>query len=316
MRQPCEHIKRLRTAVDYWRGLGTALLLVGCASAHPAVSAGSEGNPLRVRPALADVGFASPENLVYDRRDNVYLVSNINGKPRSRDANGFVSRVSPDGTVIALKWIDGSRPETRLDAPKGLAIRGDTLAIADVGCVRLFSLRTGTPLGVWNLPGVLMNDVSFAPDGVLYVTDTGPDPGTSDTADHDAVFRFPDAGHPVQLVRGADLSGPDGIVAADTGFVYATFGANRVERITNSGARSTVATLPGAKVDGLRRLGDGSFIVTSWNAHSVFRLLPDGTLLTIATGIDSPAGVAYDQARHQLAITSMNGNSMYFVTLK
>ena len=296
-------------------------LAASCATPHsvtPPTSFESPGSTrLQPRPALTNVGFASPENLVYDERDDVYLISNMNGGPTARDANGFVSRVASDGRMIALKWIDGSKPATRLDAPKGLAIHGDTLAIADVGCVRLFNVRTGASLGVWNVPGVLMNDVSFAPDGTLYVTDTGPDPGSKDTTgDHDAIFHFTAPDHPVALATGSDLGGPDGLVASDTSVVYATFHADRVVRIARSGARTTLATLPGGKVDGLRELPHGSFIVTSWDAHSVFHLMPDGHLTPIATGITSPAGVAYNVKRDRVAITSMQGNSMYIVSLR
>ena len=299
---------------QYFRSAIIGVILT--ASAAPSPMRSSAITPVvPLRPVLANVGFASPENLVYDASHKVYLVSNMNGDPRARDANGFVSRVSADGKLLTLKWIDGSRLGTRLDAPKGLAIRGDTLAVADVGCVRLFSLQTGASLGVWKAPGVLLNDVAFSPDGALYVTDTGADSGKTDPNDRDAVFRFTVADHPTRVIAGTALSGPDGIVASDTGFTYSTFKSDLVEHVARSGARTTIATLPGAKVDGLRRLSDGSLVVTSWNAHSVFRIAPEGKMTVVASGINSPAGVTYDAAQHRLAITSMNGNSMYFVTL-
>jgi|GEM_PF-861083 len=301
------------------RALASSCVMLAIAlpcSAQSSKSMNSMDSASTPKPVLANVGLASPENLVFDTRDNVYLISNMNGGPRAKDSNGFVSMVSAAGNLVTLKWIDGSNPGTRLDAPKGLAIRGDTLAIADVGCVRLFSLRTRKSLGVWKVPGVLLNDVSFAPDGTLYVTDTGPDSGKTSTMDRDAIYRFGPTGIPVAAAEGSDLSGPDGIIASDAGFVYSTFGANRVERISRSGKRTRLATLPGAKADGLRELSGGSMVVTSWDAHSVFRLAPDGRLTTIASGINSPAGVAYNPAKHQLAITSMNGNTMYLVTLK
>lgn len=266
--------------------------------------------------ASTAVGYASPENLVYDSAADVFLVANVNGGAVARDSNGFLSRVGSDGRIIALKWIDGTRPATRLDGPKGLAIRGDTLAVSDVGAVRLFDRRTGAPLGVWPVPGELMNDVAFAPDGTLYVTDTGPGPGLPNTSDRDAIYHFATAGHPTAMVTGSDLAGPDGIVVSDTDVVYSTFGADRVVRIPRFGARTNVATLPGGKVDGLRRLPDGSYVVTSWDAHSVFRLLSNGTRRTELTGVTSPAGVAYDSRRNRLAVTSMQGNRLYLVSLK
>lgn len=266
--------------------------------------------------ATAAVGYASPENLVYDSVADVYLVANVNGGAVARDSNGFISRVAPDGRMLALKWIDGSHAATRLDGPKGLAIRGDTLAIADVGAVRLFNRRTGAAMGVWPVPGELMNDVAFAPDGTLYVTDTGPGKGLPNKSDHDAIYRFGTPSRATSVASGSDLAGPDGIVVSDSDIVYATFGADRVVRIAHSGTRTNMATLPGAKVDGLRRLPDGSYVVTSWDAHSVFRLLPDGTRRTELTGVNAPAGVAYNARRNQLAVTSMKDNRFYLVALK
>ncbi|MGH2396883.1 MAG: hypothetical protein ACRDFW_07825 [bacterium] len=59
-------------------------------------------------------GFQTPESVLYDSRADVYLVSNINGPAVPRnvfavDGNGFVSRVSPSGKVLGLKWIDGTK---------------------------------------------------------------------------------------------------------------------------------------------------------------------------------------------------------------
>lgn len=298
------------------------LLALACASAGQ-IAAALHPPPPPATAAAADVTppgavFDEPENLVYDAASDVYLVANIVGGPTAHDANGFISRIGPDGRVIARKWIDGSKSDTRLDAPKGLAIHGDTLFVADVGAVRLFDRRTGTSLGAWVVPSpdALLNDVSFAPDGTLRVTDTGPDPSKRATSsDHDAIYRFDGAGHATAIVQDTALDRPDGIVALGDGVIYATFGANRVVRVPSSGARSTVAALPGAKVDGLRQMSDGSFVVTSWDAHSVFHLTPDGSLHALLSGVKSPAGVAIDTRRNQLAVTSMSDNRFYLVSL-
>ena len=43
-----------------------------------------------------------------DAVDIATQVSNRNGGPGDMDDNGFISRVSPDGRVLDLKWIDGT----------------------------------------------------------------------------------------------------------------------------------------------------------------------------------------------------------------
>jgi len=269
---------------------------------------------------IANVGFDEPENLVYDSASDVYLVSNIVGEPAARDDNGFISRVSPDGQILALKWIAGGVSGAVLDAPKGLAIRGDTLAVADVGGVHLFDRRTGAPIATHALPGVVMNDVAWGTDGTLWITDTGPDrtqTPVDTTTDLDAVWQVRPGGHVRAAARGLALDRPDGLLLDDNGALVATFAARRIEHVNARGERGqqTVMTLPGGRVDGLRRLPDGAMVVTSWDAMSVYRARPGDSLRVLLTDVTSPAGVAVDTKRGRLAVTSMQDNAMYLLPL-
>jgi hypothetical protein len=161
-----------------------------------------------------------------------------------------------------------------------------------------------------------MNDVAVASDGSVYVTDTGPDAGKPDTADHDAIYRLYHGGRTTTIAKSPDLMGPDGVVATDSGIIYATFKGSDVESISTSGKRRVVARLPGNQVDGLRQLPDRSYIVTSWGARTVYRMQANGTLHPVLTGVTSPAGVAYDTRNAMLAITSMQDNKLYLLSLR
>lgn len=269
---------------------------------------------------VANVGFDEPENLVYDQASDVYLVSNIVGDPATRDNNGFISRVSPDGQIITLKWIAGRVNGAVLDAPKGLAIRGDTLVVADVGAVHLFDRRTGAPIATHAIPGLVMNDVAWGADGTLWITDTGPDRSTTPvdtTKDLDAVWQILPDGQVRAVARGLALDRPDGILLDDNGALVTTFGAKRIEHVSATGERGqqTVMTLPGGRVDGLRRLPDGAMVVTSWDAMSVYRARPGDSLRVLLTDVTSPAGVAVDTKRGRLAVTSMQKNALYLLPL-
>ena len=297
-------------------------LLVLAAGCHHAPSVeGGAGAPVA---SITNVGFDGPENVVYDSAADVFLVSNIGGDPAARDGNGFVSRVAPDGRVLARRWIAGGVGGARLDAPKGLAIHGDTLAVADLGAVYLFDRRTGAPLGSIAVPGLVMNDLLFAPDGALWITDTGPDRTTTPidtTHDMDAVWRVGRDGHPSSISRTLTLDRPDGIAWDGASPIVATFGASRLERVDSSlpGGWTMLCPLPAGRVDGLRRLADGTFVVTSWDAGAVWRVALDGRephVATLIAGVESPAGVAVDTRRHRLAVTSMLGNAMYLVPLR
>ncbi len=300
-----------------------ALLCAACTASAVGCYQNSSGAPAPgAAPVqtIAHVGFDEPENLVYDAAADVYLVSNIVGDPAARDNNGFISRVSPDGRMLDLKWIAGGVNGAVLDAPKGLAIRGDTLVVADVGGVHLFDRRTGAPIATHALPGLVMNDVAWGADGTLWITDTGPDRTKTpvDTSkDVDAVWQIQPDGRVRAVARGLALDRPDGILLDDNGALVTTFGANRIEHVDASGERGqrTVLTLPGGRVDGLRRLPDGAMVVTSWDAMSVYRARPGDSLRVLLTDVTSPAGVAVDTRRGRLAVTSMQDNAMYLLPL-
>ncbi len=274
------------------------------------------------------VGFRGPENLVYDSTADVYLVANVNGSPTARDDNGYVSRVAPDGRVLDRAWIRGGRGGVRLDAPMGLAIRGDTLAVCDLAAVRFFDRRTGRPIGVVPTPGLRLNDVVYADDGSLWVTDTGPDrhPGAhgavrADTSqDLDAVYRIVPGrpGGTVHVVaRGLALGRPDGVAAWPDGrALVTTFGDSVLERVgpADSG-KVVVVRLPGGRVDGLRPAPGGGWFVSSWDARAVYRFRVGEPLVPVLTGLTSPAGIAVDTRRGRLAVSSMQQNALYIVPL-
>jgi sugar lactone lactonase YvrE len=269
---------------------------------------------------ISGVGFNQPENLVYDSAADVYYVSNLGpGDPAARDDNGYISKVASDGRVIAARWIAGGSAAVTLDAPKGLTIRGDTLVVADVGAVRFFNRVTGTPIRMETIPGVAMNDVAYAADGSLWITDSGPERTTTpvDTSkDEDAVWRLAPNGRVTAVARGLSLDRPDGLVLDGNSALVTTFAANRIERVSDGTGKSTVvATLGGGKVDGLRRMVDGSLIATSWDAQKVWSLDAAFRPHTLLSGVVSPAGVAVDTRHHRLAVTSMKGNSLYLVPL-
>ena len=136
------------------------------APAAPVAAGGTKG--------LTVAGFSTPESVLHDSTQDIYFVSNINGSPTAKDNNGFISRVRPDGAVENLKFIEGGRAGVTLNAPKGLALLGDTLWVADIDMVRAFNARTGAVIDSVKLDSaVFLNDVAVAATGAIYITDTG-----------------------------------------------------------------------------------------------------------------------------------------------
>ncbi|GJG89641.1 ATP/GTP-binding protein [Gemmatimonadetes bacterium T265] len=306
-----------------------ALALAGSVTARPAPIRPGAHAPARASDTVVvrGAGFRGPENLAYDSVADCYYVANVNGQPTARDGNGYVSRVGPDGRVRALRWIAGGRGGATLDGPMGIAIRGDTLAVADLGAVRFFDRRTGRPLGAVAVPGLRLNDLAYADDGSLWVTDVGPDRHVvhdslrvDTTRDLDAVYHVTPGrpgGRVVTVARGLHLMRPDGISPwPGGGALVTTFGDSVLERVGPVDSSKIIITrLPGGRVDGLRPAPGGGWLVSSWDAKAVYRWRVGEPLLPVLTGLTSPAGVAVDTRRNRLAVTSMQENTVTIVPL-
>ncbi len=247
---------------------------------------------------LSVEGFSTPESALHDPAADVYLVANINGEPTGKDDDGFISRVRPDGTVAELRWIDGAAGDFELNAPKGMAIHGDTLFVTDIDVVRAFHRVSGEALEVRPIPDAqFMNDLAVGPDGTLYATDTNAN----------TVYRFDAGGEPVVHVAGEPLQNPNGVAALgdDILLVYWGGGAAVVD-----GTSREVRELPapdGERLDGVVPLPDGSYLVSSWDRQAVLRVGMDGTVTEILGDVESPADIGYDSLRDRVLVPLFEG---------
>src|SRR5690606_29353517 len=208
-------------------------------AAEPAPAEQAAPAPQVPPPVLVqEVGLATPESVLYDEEQDVYFVSNINGSPTATDGNGFISKVGPDGKVIELKWIDGSQADVTLNAPKGMAIANDKLYVADLTFVRVFDRKSGKPLGKIGAVGAsFLNGVAAAPDGTIYVSDSGLKGGKEglEPSGTDAIYRIGTRGTADPVIRGAELNGPNGLVADNEGVWVVSFRGDELYRVTVTG---------------------------------------------------------------------------------
>src|SRR5207247_2412005 len=202
-----------------------------------------------------------------------------------------------------LKFSEGGRTGITLNGPKGLALAGDTLCVADIDAVRAFSAKTGAPIdsvSLSKLGAVFRNDVVVVPTGALYVTDTGirfDDVGNVLHPGPDRVFRIgPDRAVTV-AVRGDTLGRPNGIAldAAGKRFVIVEFGGRSVLAWKpGDKAPSVIAKGPGG-FDGVEIVG-GRILVSSWSDSTVSRY-ETGQEVKRITGVPSGADTGDDAMR-------------------
>ncbi|RUW58112.1 ATP/GTP-binding protein [Mesorhizobium sp. M7A.F.Ca.US.008.03.1.1] len=153
-------------------------------------------------------GLEQPESALFDAANNRIIVSNIVGNPGEADGNGYLSVLSVDGKTVTQHWTDG------MDAPKGMAIAGGKLYVADITKVRVVDLANGKLVASIAVPNaVFLNDMTSDQSGKVYVTDMLAD----------AIYRI-DGDRPELFVRDPMLASPNGVFADGNRLIVASWG--------------------------------------------------------------------------------------------
>lgn len=277
------------------------------ATEEPAPEAKAAPEPIVIK----DAGLQTPESILHETTSDVYLVSNINGSPLDKDDNGFISKVSPEGQIVELKWIDGSAADVELNAPKGLGVSGGKLYVTDIDVIRTFDLATGKPGSAIKVEGAsFLNDIAVAPDGTVYVSDTGLKGGKDglEPSKKDAIYKI-SGNKATVLIKGEQLNLPNGLYADDKGLWVATW-TGQIYRVTTDGKQEPAIAAPGAQLDGLVQTGDGQVLVSSWEKSTVYVQSPDGQFSPLLADVKAPADIAYDSKRGQVLVPLFTENSI------
>ncbi len=302
---------------------GLLLLAAACgAGSGEQAGAGGAAEPAASGPkphpkdgfTLEGVGFATPESALHDVEADVYLVSNINGGPSAKDDNGFISRVSPDGTLLALKWIDGAAGDgVTLHAPKGMAIVGGKLYVADLDRVRIFDRETGAPAGEIAIAGsTFLNDVVADGKGGIWISDSGiriDDSGVQPTGT-DALYHVSADGAVRRAAAGNMLARPNGLAMYGDALVMATFGSNRVLLFDGSRLGRVFGETPAGSLDGLVLGSDGRLLVSSWESETIYVVDGQKEPFPIADGLPAPADFGLDGTRYMLLVPLFNDDKL------
>ena len=326
------------------RLVATALLVVGLAACaknktqppvasaatpagETAVAAGEAGTtaaaaaeptppppPPAPEPVVAYKDMAVPESVLYDEKEDCYLVSNINGEPGAKDNNGFISKLGPDGAVIAMKWIEGGKGKIKLDAPKGMGIVGDVLYVADIDTVRMFNRKTGAAKGEIKIKGsTFLGDITTSADGRVFVSDiaiTFADGKASPTGT-DAVYLINKAKKVIPLSKSTDLGGPNGLVLVDNKLWVVSMLSGELYWLDSSkpGAKADAQKLPKGGLDGIVSTPSG-IMVSSWELGGVLKGAPGGEFTPMLEQIAASADIGFDSKRNRILVPRFMNNSV------
>jgi sugar lactone lactonase YvrE len=223
-------------------------------------------------------GLEQPESALFDAANNRIIVSNIVGNPGEADGNGYLSVLSVDGKTVTQHWTDG------MDAPKGMAIAGGKLYVADITKVRVVELASGKLVASIAVPNaVFLNDMTSDQSGKVYVTDMLAD----------AIYRV-DGDRPELFVRDPMLASPNGVFADGDRLIVASWGKGIKPDFSTAEpggllsvdiASKVVSPLPGAQkfadLDGVVAIGD-TIYATAYMTGTLYRYNTGGTPEAVA----------------------------------
>ena len=322
-------VRSIRGSTPFALGLSFASL-AACSSGEKAggdsASAAGDTTAAAATAMFASAGttdsMKTPESARYDADLDAYFVSNINGNPSQRDGNGFIVRIDAGNTSAVTMFAQGGKNGVTLNAPKGLAIVGDTLWVADIDVARAFNKRTGAPIASVDLKpmkAVFLNDVVAGPDGAVYVTDSGilfDAKGGMTHPGRDQIFKITGRKATVAIASDSALKSPNGIAwdGANARFVLAPFADNAVTAWKDGDTTVTpLGTGPGG-YDGIEVLADGRTLVTSW-ADSSVQVMANGTFRKVIGNVDGPADIGVDTKRNVVAVPRFNAGRIEYFTI-
>lgn len=243
-----------------------------------------------------------PESVLVDTEAGVLYVSNGNNDAVKKDGDGYISKHSLDGKVIAEKWATG------LSAPKGMGIANGHLFVANVDELVEFDLKDGSVVARHPAEGAkLVNDVAVDSKGAVFVSDTMTN----------TIYRFADGKLEVWL-KDDTLAGPNGLIVEGDTLIVNTWGVFTGEgwaTKTPGGLYSvslsdkSITPLGGGKpvgnLDALQALGDGNYLVGDFLAGKILKFAADGQVSEVMALAQGTADFGYDASSKTIYVPNM-----------
>ena len=260
-------------------------------------------------------GFDEPMAVIHDPVADIYIVSNLNSRGPETPGIGYLSRVKPSGEIEVMRWIDGANKRRKLRTPRGLALLGRRLYVADGAVIRVYDARSGIARGQVKIPGATRLDgLSPAPGSALHVADAG-FTAEGRPSGSDAVYRVNRAGHASALFRSTVLGHPTSATLVD-GTVWITTLSSAT--LLGLDARGRMVTGPRAthgQLTGLGLIGDDEVVVTSRSGAQVLRGALSGELGHLAEDMDRPGHPGWDAGRRRVLVPGRRSGVVHVVHL-
>lgn len=215
------------------------------------------------------------EAVLYDKSSKTIYVANINNNPWGKDNNGFISTINTDGDITNLKWIEG------LSAPKGMGINNGKLYVNDIDDLVEIDIETQTILKTYTLDGnPQLNDVTIGDDGTVY----------SSGSNSNAIYKLEN--DELVVVAKDSTERLNGLLWQKEALYFADSGKHTFGRLNLEDKTFKVLTEGIGHGDGIIRLKNGDFIVSSWKGEVFYIHSKDWSKTTLLDTKDQSINAA------------------------
>ncbi len=243
-----------------------------------------------------DTVFKVPESVLYSKHHDLLFVSNIEGtQPWGKDGAGSIGKMRTNGEIIQAEWIRG------LDAPKGMALRGNTLIVADLKTIKTVDIKKEKIIHTLEVDGAqTLNDVTMDEKGIVFVSDSR----------GKKVYRVEQNKAEVFIDSTHGLRGPNGVLVYK-GSLY-VLDAGTLYRVQSDKSLQKLADGMEGGTDGIEAYSNDAFIVSCWGGVLYF-VKTDGTkekLLDTRKESINSADIGYNAAEKTIYVPTFWKNKI------
>lgn len=208
--------------------------------------------------------------------------------------------------------IRGGDPQITLNAPDGLALKGNIIYVTDIDSLRWFDKNNGKPLGHIDLTGIgakRLRGLAFDAEDNLYISDllanTIYKVETSNSHKMSIFIKSNRLGNPSGMVCDSVRSRLI-VVTRATGRI---FGIGPDKKIT-----AVIHTKTAFKsLNGIAWGRDSNLVVSDKMAGKIYRIRNFSRTEIVRENILAPAGISFDYSRNLILVPSSKGNLAFTI---
>jgi gluconolactonase len=251
-------------------------------------------------------GLKMPESCIQAKDGSIY-VSEIG--EFGKDGDGQISKIDTKGNVTVFA--------TGMDDPKGLAMIGEKLYVADKN--RVLEINKD---GTWQVYGaqmafpatpVFLNDLETDKLGNLYVSDSGT------LKDGGQIFKIAKGGAPITVVvdsKNPDILAPNGLLnEGRNNLLEVDFESGILYRLNLATGATTKVGEGFGGGDGLIKTKSGKIYISDWKNGNINQVVAGKSRL-VKGGYKAAADIALSHDGKFIMVPDMKAGELDFIDLK